>query len=174
MLKKLFILPALLVAAFMTTTITSCGDNCKDVDCGNGTCLDGTCECGDGYEGTNCEAEWTTKFLGSYLGSDVVTASTAGTPLGTYNLASPAIVTRKSETVISISNFGGFDSICDATIDRPATSTASATTLSIDYVDPTGRKFVGTASISGTTLSGSYVVTFSDNTTDTATFSYSK
>lgn len=174
MSKRLFLLPAFIFGAFLAVTTTSCGDKCKDVECNTGTCLDGTCECGDGYEGTNCEIEWSAKFLGSYLGSDVVTASTAGTALGTYNLSSPAVVTRKSESVITIANFGGFASICDATIDRPSSSTASAEDLTINYTDPTGRKFVGTASLSGNTLSGQYVVTFSDNSTDTATFQYTK
>lgn len=173
MSKKLFLLPALLFAAFMTSTLTSCGDKCKDVECGTGACIDGTCECGDGYEGTNCEILWTAKFLGSYLGTDVVTGGTAGND-GTYNLNAPAVITAVSEAVISISNFGGFGSICQATIDRPAISGDSATGLSINYTDPAGRVFVGTASLSGNTLSGNYVVTYSDATTDIATFTYTK
>lgn len=167
MSKKLFFLPLFIFGAFLAVTMTSCGDNCKDVECNTGTCLDGTCECGDGYEGTNCEIEWSAKFTGSYLGADVVTASTAGTVLGSYNLTTPAVVTRKSETSISISNFGGFSSFCEATV-------TSANGLTINYTDPAGRLFVGTATISGNTISGNYVVTFSDNTTDTATFTYNK
>ena len=168
MSKKLFILPLFIFGAFLAITTTSCGDKCKDVECNTGTCLDGTCECGDGFEGTNCEIEWSAKFTGSYLGADVVTASTAGTALGTYNLTSPAVITRKSETVISISNFGGFTSFIEATL-------TSSTDVNINYTDPGGRKFVGTATLSGNTLSGNYVVTFtSDNTTDTANFSYTK
>ena len=167
MSKKLFILPLFLIGAFLSVTTTSCGDNCKDVECNTGTCLDGTCECGDGFEGTNCEIEWSAKFVGTYLGSDNVTASSAGTPLGVYNLTKPAIVTRKSETSISIANFGGFDSFCDVTV-------SSTNDITINFTDPGGRKFVGTGSISGNTLSGDYVVTYGDNTTDTATFTYTK
>lgn len=167
MSKKLFILPLFLFGAFLSVTTTSCGDKCKDVECNTGTCLDGTCECGVGFEGTNCEIEWSAKFLGSFLGADVVTASTAGTATGTYNLTKPAVVTRLSEATISVSNFGGFDSFIDATLDE-------ADHFRIDDTDPAGRKFVGEGSVNGNTISGSYRVTYSDGTYDDATFSYSK
>jgi len=33
-----------------------CKDACKDVDCGpNGFCVDGTCDCSEGYSGVNCQ-----------------------------------------------------------------------------------------------------------------------
>lgn len=35
--------------------ISSCGDPCDEVDCGTGTCVEGTCDCPDAYSGTNCE-----------------------------------------------------------------------------------------------------------------------
>lgn len=167
MSKKLFLLPLFIFGAFLAVTTTSCGDKCKDVECNTGTCLDGTCECSDGFEGTNCEIEWSAKFIGSYLGTDNVTASTAGTSLGVINLTKPAIVTRKSESTINILNFGGFDSFIDATIQ-------DSDKLSISYTDPGGRVFVGTGSISGNTISGSYRVTFGDTTYDDATFTYTK
>jgi len=173
MSKKLFFLPALLFAAFLTTTMTSCGDNCKDVECNTGTCVDGTCECGDGYEGTNCEIIWSAKFPGTYTGQDVITGGTAGGE-GTYVLAPSCIITAKNETTIAMSNFGSFNSIVEATIDRPVTSTASATGLSINFTDAGQRKWVGTASISGNTLSGNYTITYSDNTTDIGNFTYTK
>ncbi len=173
MSKKLFLLPALLFAAFLTTTMTSCGDNCKDVKCNTGVCVDGTCECGDGYEGTNCEIIWSAKFAGTYTGSDVVTGGTAGNQ-GTYVLAPSCVITAKNETTLSMSNFAGFNSIVEATIDRPATSTESATQVTINFTDALSRKYVGTASLSGNTFSGNYVITYGDNTTDIATFTYTK
>jgi len=37
-------------------SVQSCKDACEDIDCGqNGICVDGTCECDEGYLGTNCE-----------------------------------------------------------------------------------------------------------------------
>jgi len=53
------------IAAILT--ISSCAkdeDKCKNVTCQNsGTCVDGTCNCTAGYEGTNCETVARTKFL---------------------------------------------------------------------------------------------------------------
>jgi hypothetical protein len=166
MSKKLFIFQTLILGAFLMFT-PSCADNCKDVECNAGVCVDGTCECGDGFEGTNCEIEWSAKFVGSFLGADVVTGSTAGTPTGTYNLTKPAVITRKSEVVISISNFGGFDSFIEATL-------TDSDSVNLSYTDPAGRVFSGQGSISGNVFSGSYRVTFSDGSYDDATFSYTK
>lgn len=54
----------------ITLFMFSCSDACDDVDCGaNGSCDDGICICVDGYEGTNCETEIRTKYLGTYNGN---------------------------------------------------------------------------------------------------------
>jgi len=44
----------------------SCSDNCDGVECGPGTCNDGTCECPDGYEGSTCELLSNSKYFGSW------------------------------------------------------------------------------------------------------------
>ncbi len=168
MSKKLFLFPLFIFGAFLAVTSTSCADKCKDVECNTGTCLDGTCECGAGYEGTNCEIEWSAKFIGSYLGQDVVTVSTSvPSNVGTYPLTKPAVVTRVSETEIQISNFGGFDSILKATL-------KAADHFDINYTDPGARVFTGEGHLSGNTLSGTYRVTYSDASYDEGTFTYNK
>jgi hypothetical protein len=175
MSKKLFLLPILLFGAFLMTTTTSCGDECKDVKCGdNGTCFEGECVCNEGYEGAECDLTWAAKFEGSYLGADVVTASTAGNDLGTYNLTTPAVVTSRSESSIRIANFGGFASFVDATISRANASDLTATKITIDFTDPAGRRFSGDGTYTSTGISGSYRVTYSDSTYDDATFNYTK
>ena len=166
--KKLVYLFALLGA--MVAFAPACGDTdaCKDVDCGvNGTCFEGVCVCNVGYEGAACAEEWATKFLGSYLGSDVC----GGT---TYNLTTPAVVTRISESKIQISNFGGFASILQADINLASASSTTAEVIDYNYTDPAGRKFVGSGTLTGSTLTGTYTVTFSDGSSETCTFTYSK
>lgn len=148
----------------------ACGtdDPCKDVECGtNGTCFEGACVCNEGFEGSDCNAEWAAKFVGSYFGSDVC----AGT---TFNLTKAAVVTRTSESTVTIANFAGFDSVTKATIKRENTSSTTADVLNIDDTDPAGRKFLGTAKISGSAITGSYRVTYSDGTFDDCTFNYTK
>ncbi len=46
----------LMIFTLGAALLSNCGDACDDVDCGaNGTCLDGTCDCDEGYSGTNCQ-----------------------------------------------------------------------------------------------------------------------
>lgn len=62
-MKKLIFLGAL----FMGVWFTNCGDACDDVNCGaNGTCVEGDCQCDDGYIGTLCDTENRAKFIGTW------------------------------------------------------------------------------------------------------------
>ncbi|MBK7939269.1 MAG: hypothetical protein IPJ82_20285 [Lewinellaceae bacterium] len=103
MSKKLFLLPALLLGAFLMFT-PACGDSdaCKDVDCGaNGTCFSGDCVCDDGYEigaSGQCDTESRVKFYGNYNVSE-----TCGGPADTY---ASSISAGSSITQVNIGNFG--------------------------------------------------------------------
>lgn len=57
---------ALLV--FLLLLASSCKDPCKDVNCNDGVCLEGTCLCDDGFEGENCDKEERDKFVGTWIG----------------------------------------------------------------------------------------------------------
>ena len=164
--KKLVYFFALFCA--LTVSLTSCGDSdpCKDVDCGvNGTCFEGTCVCNVGYEGAVCAEEWVTKFLGSYTGVD----GCGG------NLTKPVNITKQALDQIRITNFGGFDSYVDATVKLESANSVSAEIFELNnFVDPAGRKFSGTGKISGNTINANYVVTYSDNSTESCTFNISK
>ena len=61
-------LAALLLA---TLAFAGCKDECKDVDCGSGTCVEGNCVCDAGYEGTACAAAFNAKLSGTYSLSEV-------------------------------------------------------------------------------------------------------
>ncbi len=167
MSKKLFLFPALLLGA-MLMFAPACGesDPCKDVDCGvNGTCFEGGCVCNEGFEGSACADEWATKFLGTYTGSDNCGGA----------LTKPVAVTRLSGTSIRVSNFGGFDSYLDVNIKK---ATAGADTADLieftNATDPSGRKFTGTGTLSGNSLSVNYTVTYSDGTSETCNFTVVK
>lgn len=42
--------------ALVAVLAIGCGDECDDINCGaNGTCVDGTCQCDEGFSGSNCE-----------------------------------------------------------------------------------------------------------------------
>ncbi len=62
-MKKIYAL-----AIFLFLIASSCKDPCKEVNCNNGTCLEGTCLCDDGYEGVNCDQLERDKFVGSWTG----------------------------------------------------------------------------------------------------------
>jgi hypothetical protein len=66
-MKRIKNVLAVMIMAFgLMVTAQSCKDACKDVECNNGTCDEGTCICETGYEGTNCDAEMRAKFFGTY------------------------------------------------------------------------------------------------------------
>lgn len=109
-------------------------------------------------------------FFGSYLGFDNIPTSTAGTPLAKYNLTKPAVVSRVDGETVKIANFGGFDSFINVKIKPSSTEGVS----DIEFTDPGGRKFKGTANFSGNKITGQYRVTYTDNTFDDADFEYTK
>jgi len=114
MSKKLILLPALMLGAFLMFT-PACGDSdaCKDVDCGtNGTCFSGDCVCDDGYEigaSGKCDTESRVKFYGNYNVSE-----TCGGPADTY---SSGIEAGPSITEVKITNFGNSGLNVNGTID---------------------------------------------------------
>ena len=124
-------------------------DACKDVNCGaNGICIDGTCECDPGYEGTNCEIESRAKFLGTWTANDNCTSS--GTP--SY------IVTISTSTTnaqsVRIANFwDAFQNAVNATI--------TGNTINIPLQEPDNDDFTvsGSGTINGNTITLTYTVT---------------
>jgi hypothetical protein len=167
MSKKLLLLPLLLLGTSLFF-VPSCTDEnlCADVDCGTyGTCFDGDCVCDDGYEiGTSgqCDTEWSAKFIDSYTGADG-----CGGPL-----TKPVEITRLGVKQIRISNFGGFDSYVDAEVTE---SGGVANTFEItNFIDPAGRKFTGSGTLNGNSITSSYTVTYTDNTSETCSFNITK
>jgi hypothetical protein len=171
MRRKFFFLFGL--AAICAMTLTSCKDKCKDVNCGiNGNCDSetGDCVCNLGYEGTNCETTWSSKFVSAtgWSASDNTTASTAGTPLGIFTYV-PTISAGAADRVVVAGMSGFADSVIDLNL-------GGSTVFTISDTDAAGRIYAGSGSISadGSTITVSYTVTYSDSTSDTISASWSK
>ncbi len=162
MSKKLFLLPALLLGAFLMFT-PACGDSnaCKDVDCGtNGTCFSGDCVCDDGYEigaSGKCDTESRVKFYGSYNVSE-----TCGGPADTY---ASGIQAGSSITEVKITNFGNSGLNVNATINGDQLTVPSQT-LSIGGGSVT---VTGTGTLAGNILTLTYAGSGSVTFTCTAT-----
>ena len=132
MSKKLFLLPAFILGAFLLTT-TSCGDKCKDKDCVSGTCLDGTCECDPGYEYDAkgiCNVEVRAKLLGNFTVSET-DPNCSGDP-------TPFVVVfseGSSVTEVKIANFygSGISSFITATVGSDSKITIPSQALGLDF-----------------------------------------
>ncbi|MBL6876455.1 MAG: hypothetical protein ISR01_06650 [Chitinophagales bacterium] len=52
---------------FMILLALSCNkDKCADLNCNFGTCVEGSCECDEGFEGDDCSVASNEKFLGDW------------------------------------------------------------------------------------------------------------
>ncbi|MBK8967762.1 MAG: hypothetical protein IPM36_14060 [Lewinellaceae bacterium] len=168
--KRLLYFSSILCSMIFLALACAKKDACKDVDCGvNGTCLEGVCDCNDGYEGAACAEEWSAKFPGEYLGIDVCPSGTV--PL---NQNQPAKITRISETEVQIFNLGSFQSTLTATVKMATATSTTAEVLNFDDTDIQGRKFVGSATLSGNKLIGSYMVTYTNGNSESCSFEYEK
>ena len=160
-IKNIALSAFLTMGAFSMVLYTSCNpDECKDVVCANGgACIGGNCDCAAGYEGPRCETASATKYIGTWN----VSEPSCG---GTYT---NIISAGTTPTTIIFSNLGNFTS--------PAQVIASAdenTLLISDFTDATGRKFTGSGTFSSSSISVTYTVTYTDNTSETCTATFSK
>ena len=67
---KLFFASGVLTIILLLSVVllvNSCKDSCQDIQCLNGgTCIDGSCNCADGYSGNDCGTNVSANFLGTY------------------------------------------------------------------------------------------------------------
>jgi len=65
-MKKLYLALLLISVSLLSN---SCVDKCKNVNCNQGICVEGTCNCYPGYSGEFCDIKLTSQFKAEWLGS---------------------------------------------------------------------------------------------------------
>jgi hypothetical protein len=141
--KKLFFLPALLLGALLMFA-PGCGedDPCQDVSCGNGVCIDGSCDCDTGYElgaSGECDTEMRIKFLGTYSCSDdcVPGASWSSTITASANAINKVVISNFANSGQNVTcTVDGTSIVADAGSITDADGTISGTTLTMTFDNP--------------------------------------
>lgn len=135
---------------------TGCDDPCKDVTCLNaGTCLEGICECAEGYEGTDCANANNAKFVGSFLKGSETCDSTV---LGSYTIVNTASGTdAKAFTLGGIYDNGATNTV-NVTVDTDTQKFTIASQSFTDDVLGSGFELSGSGSVSedGNTITLTY------------------
>jgi hypothetical protein len=134
-----------LFAGFLLLTACS-SDKCKDVNCQNGgTCDNGTCNCSNGYEGTDCSVRTIQKFIGSWAAGDVCTS-------GSYSYSISISASNTSVTGIVINNFGNFG------VDKNINANVDGINFIVPQQVVSGITFsgMGTISVDGRTVTVTY------------------
>jgi hypothetical protein len=143
-MKKFKLLSLATALTLGLASLNSCTeDKCKDVTCDNGgACVDGTCECADGYEGTTCQTETRTAFVGNYsVASGTVTCPVSGD--GSISQGTPVSISTSSSGILKVSIvFAG----------KSLTGTVNGSNLTVDQLTLNNLTYSGTGSIIGNTL----------------------
>ncbi len=157
---------AMLAVGSMLSMNSCKKDPCKDETCNdkgtptaNGDVCD--CACNTGYEGDKCETEWSTKFVGSY------NVTETGSATGTFSSS----ISANSSTEVKISNFSDSGMNINATLDAGSTLKINNASITVG-----GANFVanGTGSISGTTVTLNYTLSYGGSVIGTYTDTYVK
>ncbi|HYV90437.1 MAG TPA: hypothetical protein VE978_01585 [Chitinophagales bacterium] len=142
-----------MVAVVTVMFFNACtSDPCKDVNCGaNGNCVDGTCICDVGYEGTGCTTLSRDKFVS-------VWNSINNSCIGGQSTGQLTVTAGSTALDMNLSNFGHL--ICGAGAIIVSATITGETTFEIPTQVVCGTTYSGSGSLNGNQLDISY--TFSD------------
>jgi len=155
-------------------------DPCKDVVCNNtdanAFCLEGSCVCSPGYEGTDCSTLSATRFEGSY--DAVETCDVAGS----YTYVDPVVVSASAvdPSKIFLNNLTDFD--CNGSSVNASANivlnefTLDSTEVHCDLPGLVGFTIGGTGTYfeATSTITLNYRIYFLDNTSDNCTITLTK
>lgn len=153
------------IGAFSAITYTACNkDECKDVVCNNGgTCVDGTCSCPTGYEGTTCQTKSVDKFIGTWTATETCSG---GSP-STYQVIISADPSAANKVLVS--NLGDYGCTTGGTITWNGSVNSATLTINDNkcqyQMNATGNYNNGSVTI---TYTATYL-TNTDNCTATLT-----
>lgn len=158
-LKTILLAGVLTAGVFSSAVFTSCNsDACADVVCSNGgACVDGTCACPVGYEGTKCETESRTKFAKSWACNDV----TGSSPALVYNCVISAGSAANVTSVIISKTFS--DNFFVNNVN--ATVSGSTITIANQAPDNDGYYVSGTGTLSNNKINWTYSIKDPNNNT---------
>lgn len=168
---KMYLMTAMLGVASLSMVFTSCEtDECKDVICENGGLCnetDGSCDCPAGYEGTSCETQSISKFLGTANAQAIYAFNDmGGTACGDYTGNMNMSASTVDDTKLILTNLGGF-----------GTTTSVNATVSGDQITIPSQAITGATNntVSGSGIYSNGVVTGSYTNNDgvtTCTYSF--
>ena len=135
-------LPLTFLLTLIVVLLSSCGpDPCLDVQCDNGgVCLDGSCICAAGYEGSSCGTEMRSKFLNDYVVVD--TCDTVGTSYA-------CTLSADSSEVIRIL-FSNFADLSNLGVTTPLYGLVNGTALTLPEQTRQDRTYKGSATLDAT------------------------
>ena len=156
-LKSILLASFITIGTFSAVVFSSCNpDACKDVVCANGgTCTDGNCNCPAGFEGTLCETQSLSKFLGSNNGSAIYNFddNSADTSCGHYTGTFTMSRSNADTTRLILTNFGGFGT----TTSVYGTVNGNVLTIPLQTISgATGNTVSGNGTYNNGVITGSY------------------
>jgi hypothetical protein len=153
-----------MIAIVTVLFYNSCSDDpCKDVICNNGgSCLDGTCVCATGYEGSDCSTKSNAKFVGNYSAIDVCSS-------GTYTYSPTIAASSAVVNGLILTNFGGFGT------NLTATATVDGSTITVPSQSLGGINISGSGTLNAAQNQIQFTYTANDGTnSDNCTSTWDK